>query len=163
MSMPRSEQIAPKDNIKFRRAMLKALADADRQAKTDAERWIDVETVTVITPKRRKMIAAFLLRLGIIETKVIKDLLNGNRTEAKINQHGLWALENDALFHKDMQVSMQIPRPIFVGLDDLANGLGLTRATGRGAREVASVVSLLRVITNHSEEFRRWVKAVEGL
>ena len=145
-------RLPPSASVESRKNILVALNKAYDEAKTDAEAWIDVDTIKKVLEV--KMLTSSLLRLRLIETK-----RDGDKLLARITQYGRYAVEHKLYTYNDLQKTIQIPSNIHERLNQIALELGVMRATGRGAGEVPSVVGLVLGIVEKPDAFKRWWKS----
>ena len=156
-----SKRITQKESLTIRKAILEHLVKAHRGAKTVEQRWVVVDDIPIHDKGWLRKVVAFLVRLSLIDTRKRRPSTPGTPVlEARVNQNGIWAHENSVYTYHGMQVSLQVPQPVYAALERCATSLGVMRETGRDAGKVPSVLALLRAIVNREEQFVRWIKAV---
>lgn len=158
--------LGPKQSLAMRRLMLEALAKVSRKkgVKDDA-RWVNINEIDGLWYPH--MIASWLLRLELIETRYIarnewQATFGETETQARITQYGLWALENDKLTARSLQYGLKLPANTYQILLRLAERLKIERATGSKAGEVGSIVGLLGAVAAREEQFERWFKTIHA-
>ena len=157
-----SKRITQKESLTIRKAILEHLVKAHRGAKTVEQRWVNVDEIPIHDKGWTRKVIAFLVRLSLVDTRKRRPPgpLSPQVLEVRVNQNGIWAHENSVYTYHGMQVSLQVPQPVYATLERCATSLGVMRETGRDAGKVPSVLALLRAIVNREEQFVRWIKAV---
>ena len=151
MAPSRLVRLTESESLKARKEFLRILYDAELNAKTDEDRWVDVSTISCHRPR---IICLSLVRLNLIDVNPTVDKFGKKTVYAKINQVGMWAFTNDRFRFRDLKVSFSFPAPIYYRFIEIAKELNIVREDGK-----PSIIGVLNAVVGREEQFKRWVRA----